>query len=114
MGYSYVLVMAWILFFNVGYMSMNMYTNGQSAKRKAANQKAYETSFKNFIDAQSGDYKKRTAEATNDYILWCEQLRAAMFDTNLIFKTKGLNKPSSSFKKAFNSNVHKTGKLLVK
>ena len=37
-----------------------------------------------------------------------------MFDTNLIFKTKGLNKPSSSFKKAFNSNVHKTGKLLVK
>ena len=40
-------------------------------------------------------YKKRTFEITESYKAWVSNLETAMFDTSLIFKTKGLPPPKN-------------------
>ena len=63
------------------------------------------------------NYIQRSDEVANQYKVWVNNLRDAMFDTSLIFKTKGLKPPPpiSGKSKGMGSNkALKSSKIMVR
>ena len=59
MGYSFVLTLCLILLINVLKMAHNSILQFLSTRRKAANQKAYEKAYNDWVEFQMAEKKKR-------------------------------------------------------